>query len=90
MGNVLIVVMGRALALIAMVFALVGIAVSMSSYAQNEFSLSTADISTHTKAFCSPKDGLLHCEDRLVVESETTEHVADFSMVTGSAFIDTL
>jgi hypothetical protein len=89
MGSGHVLSIGRAFALVSMVFALVGVALSFQGYATEEFSLENADVSSHTKAFCSPKEGMLYCEDRLIVEYGDAEHVSLNSPITGNAFIET-
>ena len=81
---------GRALALVVMVFALVGVALSFSGYTQQGLLITDADYSTHTKAFCSPQEGMLYCEDKLVIEHSQESYIAKNSEITGNAFIETL
>ena len=88
MGVATILSWGKAISLVAMVFALIGIVLSLAEYAAQEFSITDADYSTHTKAFCSPQDGMLYCEDKLVVEHGGESRIAEGAPITGNAFIE--
>ena len=81
---------GRVIALTVMVLALVGIALSLSGYTQQGFLITDAELSTHTQAFCSPHEGMLYCEDKLIIRQETDSHIVQNSQITGNAFIETL
>ena len=89
MGDGTLLSVGRAIVLASMAFALVGIALSLASYSTQDISISDADYSTHTRAFCSSKGDMLYCEDKLVMESNGKERITENSRVTGAAFVET-